>query len=439
MDKNKNKSFVKWLEWLQQESWELELLISGFSIFLLASAYDYFDLLEYRINILDTGKLYVIVLRLLFHVLVGAWYVLMVNLMVHVLLRGLWISTIGLRSVSGDIDFDRLRLSPKFDRFLRKRIVSFDHYIQRLEELCSIVFGFTFLIIFLLISMGLFVIGIVLLGYTIKVFNENYGKGWLSLLVPLLIFYLLGGLLFFVDFITLGWFKRRKRIAKFYYPIYRFFSLITFSSVYRPMYYNLIDNSFGRKVVLLLIPYLMVFMLVSTMQVENFGYLPGNREEQTLNNELYDDSWDSSQLSYQASINSKYISNGYVELYLPYFSENDDKAIQKLCPDIVPAKKGIFVFGRRDFARDSMDAKAVLECHSQRFRIYVNDSLLPDVKYRFLDHLTRKTQGLLTIIDVSYLDRGEHGLRIEALVPDTIDAKDTLLFRPAGMIPFWTN
>ncbi len=47
MDKNKNKSFVKWLEILQQESWQLELLISGFAIFLLASAYDQLDSFEY--------------------------------------------------------------------------------------------------------------------------------------------------------------------------------------------------------------------------------------------------------------------------------------------------------------------------------------------------------------------------------------------------------
>ena len=145
MAKDKTKSFVKWLEIMQQESWQLELLISGFAIFLLASAYDQLDSFEYQIHLLTTGNSYFGTLLLPFKIILGAWYVLIVNLILHVLLRGLWISTIGIRYVSGEIDFDYLNFNPKFDRFLKKKIVSFDVYIQQLEQLCSIVFGFTFL------------------------------------------------------------------------------------------------------------------------------------------------------------------------------------------------------------------------------------------------------------------------------------------------------
>ena len=55
---------------------------------------------------------------------------LLVNLIFHVVLRGVWISTVGLRYVSEDIDFDVFRLHPRFDRFLRKHVISFDHYIE---------------------------------------------------------------------------------------------------------------------------------------------------------------------------------------------------------------------------------------------------------------------------------------------------------------------
>lgn len=44
MQEEKNKSKLsQWLEILQQESWQLELVISGFAIFLLASLYDSLD------------------------------------------------------------------------------------------------------------------------------------------------------------------------------------------------------------------------------------------------------------------------------------------------------------------------------------------------------------------------------------------------------------
>ena len=58
MAKDKNKSFVKWIEILQQESWQLELLISGFAIFLLASVYDEIGSFEYQISLLTTGSAY---------------------------------------------------------------------------------------------------------------------------------------------------------------------------------------------------------------------------------------------------------------------------------------------------------------------------------------------------------------------------------------------
>jgi len=437
MDKNKKNSFVKWLEMLQQESWQLELLISGFAIFLLAAAYDDLDSLNYQLKILNTGSTYFGTLMLAFQVLMGAWYVLMINLVLHVLLRGLWISTIGLRYVSGEIDFELLNFAPRFEKFLKKRIVSFDWYIQRLEQLCSIVFAFTFLIIFVLISLGLYTIGIVILGIAISRVSQGEFNGWNGLLIPMIILYLLGGVIYFVDFITLGWIKKRKFLSKIYYPIYRFFSMITFSAVYRPLYYNLIDNRFGRKVVLFLIPYLLILTLISSMRFEMQSYLPSQRENLGLKNGIYDDSWDGSYLVSEASIGSKYVSNGYIELYLPYNGDNDDKVIELLCPDLEPAKKGVFFLGSGNESRDQMKAEIALDCHQKRFKIYVDDSLMPDLGYRFFNHVKRKNTGLLTIIDVGYLKRGEHKLEVEALYRETAASGDTLVFRPSGMIPFW--
>ena len=186
MDKEKNKSFKKWLEILQQESWQLELLISGFAIFLLAGAFEQLDFISYQIKLLTTGSSYFGTLYVPFQILLGVWYVLIINLILHVLLRGLWISTIGLRYVSGEIDFKLLNFNSTFDRFLKRRIVSFDLYIQQLEQLCSIVFAFTFLIIFILISFGIYVSGIILQSLLLDYVNEHSSEAWLFLLIPFL-------------------------------------------------------------------------------------------------------------------------------------------------------------------------------------------------------------------------------------------------------------
>lgn len=437
MAKDNKKSFVKWLEILQQESWQLELLISGFAIFLLASAYDQLDGFEYQINLLTTGNNYFGALIIPFQILLGAWYVLIINLVLHVLLRGLWISTIGIRYVSGEIDFEVLNFSPKFDRFLKKRIISFDLYIERLEQLCSIIFGFTFLIIFILISMGLFVVGIIMWGFVLNSIEENYHSAWFSLVVPLLLLYILGGLIYFIDFLTLGWIKKQKSISKLYYPIYRFFSIVTLSFVYRPLYYNLIDNRYGRKVVLFLIPYLLIFTLISSARFVTHSYLPAQRYLHTLSNDRYDDTWDGTKLLSVASVKSKFVKNGYIELYLPYIGKTDDQVIALLCPDLEPAKKGVFFFRNIDQTGVQMDPDVALECHSQRFQVFVNDSLLENLTYRFYDHPKRKNHGLTTIFDISFLSRGEHSLKIKVLFPEKVADKDTLVFNQTDNIPFW--
>jgi len=436
MEKDKNKSFTKWLEILQQESWQLELLISGFAIFLLAESYESVHNLDYQIDLLLSGSTYYGLLYIPYQVLLGAWYVLIINLILHVLLRGLWISTIGLRYVSGDIDFNKLNISPKFDRFLRSKIVSFDLYIQQLEKLCSAVFGFTFLIIFILISGGLFVVGIVIQAMTMEGISSRFGGPWVLVIVPFLLLYLLGGFIYFLDFITLGWIKRKKRIARFYYPIYRFFSVITLAFIYRPIYYNLLDNKFGRNIVLFLIPYLIGFTLIASLTVNTHAYLPGNRTLQSISNNFYDDTLEDS-ASYSASISSKFVKNGYAQLFLPYVARMDDKVIEAICPDLKPAKTGFFFFGNNDPLRKNMNADLALDCHVQRFKIYVNDTLLNNLKYRFHEHPARKNIGLLTVLDVGYLPRGEHAIKVDVQILENNNGKDTLFFRETALIPFW--
>ena len=103
---HKNSSFKELLDRLQQESWQLELLISGFAIFGLFSAMEplliKFDIAQHDQKIVDTF--------IWSAALVSCW-ILIANLLIHVVLRGLWIGALGLRFVSGDIDYDELRYS----------------------------------------------------------------------------------------------------------------------------------------------------------------------------------------------------------------------------------------------------------------------------------------------------------------------------------------
>jgi len=120
---NQNKQDLSaWLDKIQIESWQLELILSGFVIFLLLAGLEPYHALHDDIVDLGRQSIGLSILELPYHIFRAAYYALIVATVFHVFLRGLWISTIGLRSVSGGIEWDTLKLTGKFDRFLQKKI-----------------------------------------------------------------------------------------------------------------------------------------------------------------------------------------------------------------------------------------------------------------------------------------------------------------------------
>ena len=121
-DKESKSIFKEWLEKLQQESWQLELLISGFAIFGIYSARslitDFYFFKENEV----IGEIGVFV-GLVGFIFKTGWLIFFINLLVHVILRGLWIGAIGLRYVSQEIDYDSLGYSERFTSFLKGSFV----------------------------------------------------------------------------------------------------------------------------------------------------------------------------------------------------------------------------------------------------------------------------------------------------------------------------
>lgn len=110
--------------------------------------------------------------------------------------------------------------------------------------------------------------------------------------------------------------------------------------------------------------------------------------------------------------------------------------IKYLCPDLQPAQRGIYIFGQEDPKRYMMDAAKAIDCHSQRFKIYIDDSLHLNPTYKFYEHPLRKNVGLLSIFNVSYLERGEHDVSVVVLL-SVEENNDSLAFRETIRIPFW--
>lgn len=256
----KTSGYKAILEKLQYESWQLELLVSGFAIVGIYSTRTVIaEFTFYRENIFfgDLG----IIISLLNFIFKAGWLIFFVNLVIHIILRGLWIGTIGLRYISQDIDYDSLGYSERFTGFMKRKVGSYDDFILRLEKICSVLFSYTFLLFLFTISILVFTLEFVFIVLIVqKLFPNNLEAIAYSGLLALGYFVL--GLIVFIDLVTMGSLKKikSKAVSSVYFYIYRFISFTTLSFLYRPLLYNFLDHPYTRKLFYLAIPYLIIII-----------------------------------------------------------------------------------------------------------------------------------------------------------------------------------
>lgn len=277
MEKDKNLStyFKEWLDKLQQESWQLELLISGFALFAIWEAGSIIGLYqEYlSVNISPDIRELNIVLQIIGWTMNVGWRIFFINLTLHIVIRSLWIGAIGLRYVSQDIDYEKLNYSEHFTNYFKRTIGSFDDFIERLERFASTLFAYAFLMGFLFLSFTLFLAFVAV--FFVIMIRLTGEMGLFFSIVFLLIFSIIS-LILAIDFITLGVFKQIKdrKFSRFYFYLYRFISLITLSFIYRPILLNFIDEKYTRRLFWLSIPYILILVIIPGVRSEPSDIFP---------------------------------------------------------------------------------------------------------------------------------------------------------------------
>lgn len=268
--KKASSFFSTWLETLQQESWQLELLISGFALFGIWSSYDLVIELKHLLESFFPFGVFV------YFAAIVAWRIFFINLLIHVILRGLWIGSIGLRYVSEEIDYEALNYNEYFDAYFKKKIGRYDEFIEKLEKFCSILFSYTFLLFLFFLSAFSFLLFNFLLNWIFGLLSdvkilEDYETILGTLVGLVIIFHVLFGAIVFIDFMTMGGLRRikDKTFTRFYAPIFKYFSLITLSFLYRPILYNFIDYRFTRVLFYLSFPYIFILALFDGLFVHH--------------------------------------------------------------------------------------------------------------------------------------------------------------------------
>lgn len=431
----KDSKFKELLDKLQQESWQLELLISGFAIFGLFTAIPH---VRTAMVIAENDREFISFALLL--VSFTACSILIFNLLVHVILRGLWIGALGLRYVSGDIDFESLNYQNKFTNYLKKRIVSFDRYVATLENYCSILFAASFLLIFYVISISIIILCIVGVA-NLVISNEDLPEVPRTAIgVILIIFIVFGSIFVFIDFLTQGYLKKKKWLSKIYFPFYWVFSFLTLTFLYRPLVYNFLDNKFTRRLSFFLVPSYIVISILISFKYNKTNYLQSAKfvSSTYLNKRNYEDLLTKDdELGRIATIQSKVIKEPYLKVFR-IFTEGVEERIYNYHPSLKPKndKRGFktdaFKFSSTNFLRnrDSLTRK-YLETFNKTHQVFIDT-----VKYKsdFLITKNNKNQyGFETYIDLKNLSNGKHLFKLKRLIKRK---KDTIL-RTDITIPFW--
>ncbi len=428
-----DKKFKKWLDILQQESWQLELIISGFAIYGLFMIIDPIELagLEAR----NERNMYRIFLTQGLQI---SWYIITINLIAHIILRGLWIGAIGLRYVSGDIEYEILKYSPKFTKHLKKRVGSFDNYVATLEKYCSVIFSVTFLLVFYLI--GIVSIGLILtlLGLLVdKEETPDWVRYWIA--IPTIVFIALGTVLTFIDFVTQGWLKKKKWTTYFYYPVYWLFKYITFSFLYRPMVYNFLDNKFGKRLSLILVPLYLFMTILAITQFSTSNYLEKEMDSSSFaaSTENYNDLINlNNSFADRATIPSKVIQTSFLNVFVIYGQSIEDDVFF-FNKDLEPEedRRGIYspVFseGTIPWSERGTNIEGYMEEIEDMYTLSV-DSIQFKPKFVVTKNIQNQL-GFETFVDISSVPHGKHILNISRKDHNN----DSIYLRKIIEIPFW--
>jgi len=429
MEENyKSNSFKKLLDRLQEDSWQLELLISGFAIFGLFYALEPISQ-SLKLAQFDNNQVFVN----FFIIVYFALQILIFNLLLHVLLRAMWIGSLGLRYVFGDIDFDKLNYTAQFTNYLKKNVGSFDAYIHKLENMCSVIFALTFLLVFYIFSF--FAISFLLITF------NNPIPDWMLLIVRVLfVLVAVGAVLSFVDFTSQGFLKKKKWLAKIYFPFYWVFSFITLSFLYRPLVYNLLDNKYGKRISFFLIPFYVLIYVIFHFQFQKSNFVtPTSTKYSTsiiANGRNYSDELEKHDDIFIGDfvIQSKAISESYLKIFIPLNTNIEDELFA-FNPSLKPQKdeRGLHFRSEISFTinetnYDSLSA-AYLQSFEKKYRFSIDDSVF---KTDFVITNNNGILGFESYVGIKDLAEGKHV--IDFLKLESKNSDSLLSIRK---VPFW--
>jgi len=447
IDQPEANEVQSYLERLQRDSWQLELIVSGLALVGLFSINGWLDEFGSLLASIEGSFIGGVVLTG-FTTAYLAYLIILVSLVVHLVLRALWIGAIGLRSVSGEINWSEFKYQPQFDGFLGRKINNSHRYILLLDRICSIIFAVAFLAAMLLMGFLLYGLFISIVFYVLFwVTGQQESPKIVRWGVLVLAFIYLGaGLLYMIDFLTAGRLKKIKWLTPIYYPIYRFLGKITFARLYRPIYYNLIGIKLGRRVLIFIIPIIFLVLIFASIEINPNNYFNSalweNNQEisaDLLIEKYYEDQREKdSRRNVAIIIPSDVQSENTLRVRLPYLSSYD-AVIKYNCPDLPVVRNALFHSTFNPFGWTKISSKELtskqLDCIKTAVKLSIDGQSisLENILFHRPDGVI--FPEMIKYVSLDSFPAGLHRLRVQAFTYD--EKGDSLRREPPIKVPFY--
>ena len=376
----KETQIPNWLTKIQNNSWEPEIIISGFSIafFFILPKYIYnFTAMLIQDFGADAFLSFIQYAFIIF--IITSLKVLFIG---HLILRGLWTGLVGLSYVFPN-GIKKELLEKKLKNLTFKKPIDL---VIEIEKICSLIFSFAFMIILNLINLMMFYF-VLIAGYIIfYAFNLNSAEIRFAQLTLIAII-----LVIFVTFQTL---KKKKFVEQ------------TSTSISSNLIHTFSTNISRKRMILILLSFIIITIPLSYSSIVNFKF-DVRKELRTSKNNLtfvdqnnYLNKKNNGLRIQRAAINSFIIENNILELYICSY-KRDESLIRDIQTN----------FEKYEIIMPEVDINKVDQ--TGLYQIFIDDELI-FVKDWLLQKGIDNSQKFLTAdIPVDNFSSGIHTLKIK--------------------------
>lgn len=385
MEKQKD---LTWLEHLQKNSWEPEVIISGITLaFLFVIPSRLFEFSIILIQDYGLEPIPALLILVYFSLIITVFKIFLI---LHLILRFVWAGLLGITYA-----FPEGVIKEKLFKY--SQTIEYPkptYYLLKVERWCSMLYGFPISVALPLLTITfylVFLIGIYLL------FDLNFEVVYL---------------IFMVTVIGLALTGFAKKSNPFKNKVGKSMSG-TIGAVYQSNLGKWAFMIFFLGLIILSAP----FMVQDLKGFSNYQFQVNldDLEYEWPNDQIYFEDFNTEKKRFpRVWTASKRVKSDMLEIYLPYFVR-EKKAMSKMV-SLLP--------------KDSIPWER-LENYQDQFRIFLNDTLVEIPKWHNVQSGHTGQNALLGQLQISHLDKGIHEIKVEKLtyIPPFLGAGDDLRYR----------